>query len=100
VSYNPSTQSFSDVPDATISQTSYNNEPALKLTFNSKDNGPIDLDHKLGSIRNVVGLATTTTSDTLPNTGQNTNIIIAPATVLIIIGTVGLVVKKQVGGSF
>ncbi len=55
--YNPITASYTDVPGATITETTLNNQHALQLTYTIADNGPLDLDPVTGQIKDPVGLA-------------------------------------------
>ncbi len=55
--YNPITASYTDVPGATITETTLNNQHALQLTYTIVDNGPLDLDPLTGQIKDPVGLA-------------------------------------------
>lgn len=66
--YNPIDKTYSDIPDATITQTTYQGQPALQLTYAITDNGPLDLDTAVGSIKDPVGLALV--AGQLADTGQ------------------------------
>ena len=65
--FDPTTKTYADIPNATITQTTLDGEPALKLTYTVQDNGPLDADSTTGIIKDPVGLAVT--SATLTNTG-------------------------------
>ena len=63
----PNNNSYFNIENATITQTTIDNQPALSLTYTITDNGDLDLDPTLGKITDPVGLATLTTAS--PNTG-------------------------------
>lgn len=65
--YNPNNNSYFNIENATITQTTIDNQPALSLSYTITDNGDLDLDPTLGKITDPVGLATLTTAS--PNTG-------------------------------
>ncbi len=65
--YNPTTNAYFNIPNASITETTYNNQHALQLTYTITDNGDLDLDPTIGTITDPVGLATITTDS--PNTG-------------------------------
>ncbi len=65
--HNPSNKAFFTIPNANISETTYNNQHALKVTYTITDNGDLDLNPATGKINDPVGLAVQTT--TVPNTG-------------------------------
>ncbi len=65
--YNTTNSSYSTLNDASITETTLNNQHALQVTYNLSDNGPLDLDPNPGSIKDPVGLATQDV--TSPNTG-------------------------------
>ncbi len=67
--YNPNTNAYFTIPNASITETTYNNQHALLLTYTITDNGDLDLDPTTGTITDPVGLATTTTDS--PSTGLN-----------------------------
>ena len=73
--YNPNTKTYTDLPNSTnptITQTTYNNKPALKLTYTIIDNSDIDLDPSTGKIKDPIGLAlTSATANSLANTGSH-----------------------------
>lgn len=75
--YNPTTQTYANVPGATITETTYNAQHALLLTYTITDNGPLDTDPAVGSITDPVGLAipVATSVASLTNTGANTLVI-------------------------
>ncbi len=66
--YNPTTQTYTDVPNAQITATTLNGNPALKLTYDITDGGDLDDDGTAnGTILDPLGLAIaaeTTTTDT------------------------------------
>ncbi len=66
--YNSINGTYFDVPNATITETEYNGQPALKLTYTIQDNGQLDLDAEAGSIKDPVGLAVK--AEGLAGTGQ------------------------------
>ncbi len=66
--YNSTNQTYFDIPNATITQTTYQNQPALALTYTITDNGQLDLDPVTGSVKDPVGLAVV---GELANTGQS-----------------------------
>lgn len=55
--YNSSNNTYFDIQGATITQTTYQNQPALQLTYTIEDNGILDLDPETGKVRDPVGLA-------------------------------------------
>ncbi len=67
--YNPTTNAYFTIPGAVITETTYNNQHALKLTYAITDNGDLDLDPDTGQIADPVGLAVQTTGSA--NTGLN-----------------------------
>lgn len=54
--YNTSRGAYFDISAATITQTTYQGQPALQLTYAITDNGQLDLDPAVGSIKDPVGL--------------------------------------------
>ena len=54
--YNPDTQTYFDIKGATITETTYQSQSALKLTYTITDNGSLDLDPVTGQIKDPVGL--------------------------------------------
>lgn len=64
--FNPETKQYTTVEDVTIVETSYNSQPALRLTYTIIDNGPLDLDPDVGEIADPIGLANALGT---PNTG-------------------------------
>lgn len=72
--YNSSTQAYSDIPSAVITDTTLNGKHALQLTYTVTDGGPLDEDGAInGVIVDPVGLAqingTATSAATAPSTG-------------------------------
>lgn len=65
--YNPSHNSYTTIPGATLSRVTIGNQQALKLVYEIIDNGPLDLDPAIGTIHDPAGLAEAAV-DT-PNTG-------------------------------
>jgi len=66
--YKTNTQTFIDVPSATITREDYNGKPMLKLTYQITDGGILDQDGVAnGTVIDPVGLATTS----LASTGEN-----------------------------
>lgn len=65
--YNPTTNAYFTIPHASITETTYNNQPALQLTYTITDNGDLDLNPNTGQITDPVGLAEQTTG--AANTG-------------------------------
>lgn len=83
--YNFLTETYFTVPGAVITQTTYQSQPALQLTYTIEDNGLLDLDPEAGKIVDPVGLAVaegdggettsgsgTAAAGTLAATGVNT----------------------------
>ena len=76
--FNPNTQTFSDVPGATITETTVSGAHALVVSYSITDGGPLDTDGLAnGSIVDPIGLAAAapvvpaTVPSTLAPTGQN-----------------------------
>jgi streptogramin lyase len=74
--YNPNTQTYTDVPNAEITETTLNSNPALKLAYDITDGGDLDDDGIAnGTILDPVGLGVeadgTTSADTLADTGSS-----------------------------
>ncbi len=66
--FTASNNTYFDLPDATITQATKNNKPAIKLSYQIKDGGPLDADGQAnGSVTDPVGLAVETAM--LANTG-------------------------------
>ncbi|MCA9343668.1 leucine-rich repeat protein [Candidatus Saccharibacteria bacterium] len=65
--YDPSTKGYTTLDNATITETTHNNQHALLLTYTITDNGDLDLDKTTGIIKDPVGLATLAVGS--PNTG-------------------------------
>jgi len=90
--YNSNDKTYFDVPNATITQTTYEGKPALKLTYTITDNGKLDLNPANGKITDPVGLATT---GDLANTGQNQSSIYVIAGLLTLPAAVYIVRRKK-----
>lgn len=75
--YNPDSDSYANVTEASVSETTYGGHHALLVTYTIVDNGPLDTDADDGEIADPVGLAVADT--TVPNTGlgpnQSTNMV-------------------------
>ena len=70
--YNASTSQYINIPNATITQTTLNGQPALQLSYNVTDGGPLDEDGAAnGTIVDPVGVGGdySTTSTSAPDTG-------------------------------
>ena len=65
--HNPNNKAFFTIPNANISETTYNNQHALKVTYTITDNGDLDLNPAIGKINDPVGLAVQAVA--VPNTG-------------------------------
>lgn len=65
--HNPNNKAFFTIPNANISETTYNNQHALKVTYTITDNGDLDLNPAIGKINDPVGLAVLAVA--VPNTG-------------------------------
>jgi hypothetical protein len=66
--YNAATGMYQTIPGAVITNTTYNGQPALQLTYTITDNGPLDSNPTVGMINDPVGLAIASTPST-PDTG-------------------------------
>lgn len=87
--YNPTTQTYFDIPGAVITETTLEGQHALMVTYTITDNGQLDLDPTSGKIIDPVGLATL--SNQLANTGDNANLL----AVIAFITTIGSAVVLQ-----
>ncbi|MCA9329429.1 hypothetical protein KDA11_02200, partial [Candidatus Saccharibacteria bacterium] len=71
--YDSTNNTYVNLPDSsspTITATTYDNQPALVLSYTITDNGALDLDDTIGSIKDPVGLAITNElAGQLANTG-------------------------------
>ncbi len=67
--YNSNDNTYFNIQNATITETTYQDQPALRLTYTITDNGQLDLDPATGKIKDPVGLAVT--ADELAGTGSN-----------------------------
>lgn len=65
--YKPGSNQYSTVTEATVTETTYNNQHALRVTYPIVDNGPLDTDPDLGEVADPVGLGVADVS--VPNTG-------------------------------
>lgn len=84
--YNPNTKTYSDIPNATIVESTYQGKHALVLAYTIVDNGELDLDPSPGQITDPVGLAITNSNyEQLANTGSNTSLLQAVAGGLMIV---------------
>jgi hypothetical protein len=90
--YFPSTTSYQDLPataptSTTLTNQTIDGQPTLNLTYNLTDGGDYDLDSTAdGQITDPVSLATTNQeSETLADTGQDTNILILIATSFLVL---------------
>ena len=66
--YNTATETYTNVSGAVIAETTYNGQPALQLSYNLADNGPLDSNPATGAITDPVGLAV---QDTTPTTSTS-----------------------------
>lgn len=64
--YNPTTQTYSSVSGASITETTLEGKHALQVIYTIVDNGPLDVDPDEGEIADPVGLASALSA---PNTG-------------------------------
>lgn len=87
--YNPTTQTYFDIPGAVISETTLEGQHALMVSYTITDNGQLDLDPTSGKIIDPVGLATL--SNQLASTGDNANLL----AVIAFITTIGSAVVLQ-----
>lgn len=67
--YNPDNTSYATIPGATVTESNYNGQHALQVTYNIVDNGPLDTDPDVGEVADPVGLGVL--GVTAPNTGLN-----------------------------
>lgn len=65
--YNPTTNGYATIAEATVTETTYEGAHALLVTYNIADNGPLDTDLDVGEIADPVGLGVLGVS--APNTG-------------------------------
>jgi streptogramin lyase len=65
--FNASTGNYVNIPGAVITETTYNGQPALQLTYSITDNGPLDSNPVSGAVTDPVGLASIAVK--APNTG-------------------------------
>jgi hypothetical protein len=56
-SYNATTRQYSTITSASITQTSYNGQPALRATYNLPDSELTDTNPEFGTVTDPVGLA-------------------------------------------
>lgn len=90
--YNSTSQTYFDIPGAQVTETTYQDQPALKLTYTITDNGQLDLDPVTGQIKDPVGLAVAA-DGSLASTGTNTAPLITLAA-LLVLGS-GLYLKRR-----
>lgn len=69
--FNSSSQTYSDISGASVTQTTYNGQAALELTYTVADNGSLDTNATTGIVNDPVGLAVavTSTAAVTPDTG-------------------------------
>jgi hypothetical protein len=69
--FDPATKTYADIPDATLTATTLDGKPALKLIYTVQDNGSLDTNPAIGVIEDPVGLAVVSAGagSTLANTG-------------------------------
>ncbi len=68
--YNPSTQQYATITNATVTETTHGGQHALLVSYTIADNGPLDTNPTTGEISDPVGLAVLdTNSPGAPNTG-------------------------------
>ncbi len=91
--YNSTTNTYFDIQGATITQTTYQGQPALQLTYTITDNGMLDLDPVTGQIKDPVGLAVREGSSALARTGQSRGLFVVVAVVGIL--GAGLYLKRR-----
>ncbi len=65
--YNPTTNTYSTIPGAAITNVTIGNQKAIKITYQVADNGPLDLNPTLGTITDPSGPAVLTVG--VPETG-------------------------------
>lgn len=67
--YNSETNTYFDIQNAVITETTHEGQPALRLTYTITDNGDLDLDPEEGKIKDPVGLGVIpgATADTSTN---------------------------------
>lgn len=65
--YKPGSNQYSTITNATVTETTYNNQHALLVTYAIVDNGPLDTDPDEGEVADPVGLGVADV--TVPNTG-------------------------------
>ena len=70
--YNSVTKSYTTIPGAVLSNVTINGQPVLKIVYQITDNGPLDEDPTVGTIKDPSGPASVVVG--VPNTGiQRTN---------------------------
>lgn len=82
--YNPDTQEYDTVSDASVTETTYQDQAALQVSYTIVDNGPLDLDPDVGEIADPVGIGITEAR--LAETGDSTATYIFIATTLLAMG--------------
>jgi hypothetical protein len=66
--YNPDNQSYATIAEANVSQTTYEGNAALLVTYTITDNGSLDTDPDIGEVADPVGLGTLGLNS--PDTGK------------------------------
>ncbi len=90
--YKTNSQTFIDVPNASITREDYNGKSMLKLTYSITDGGILDQDGVAnGTIIDPVGLATTALADT----GEN--LLLYIASIMSLLGLGGWMATHQMG---
>lgn len=69
--YNSVNQTFFDIEGASITETTHDGQPALQITYTITDNGQLDLDPTVGTIKDPVGLAIRDDAGSLAASGQS-----------------------------
>jgi photosystem II stability/assembly factor-like uncharacterized protein len=65
--FNPTTKQYATISAANVTETTFNGQHALHVSYTITDNGPLDTDPDTGEVSDPVGLAVL--SATAPNTG-------------------------------
>lgn len=68
--YNPNTKAYSALTGASVTETTYSGQHALRVTYVITDNGPLDTDPDIGEVADPVGLGVLAVG--APNTGVGT----------------------------
>ena len=93
--YNPTTNVYSSITGAGVTETTYEGQHALQVTYTIVDNGPLDLDPDEGEIADPVGIGVTEQAE-LSNTGQSSVIYLSAATLLTLVSIALIRLRKQV----